>query len=88
MLSAMICQEISIEEIDPANETFRISEEIVSAPLQMSMRVIGQLNPVLLLGGKRPLAVVCGFRRIHALRQLGESHVLARVMEGKDRDSG
>ena len=81
MLSAMICQEISIEEIDPANETFRISEEIVSAPLQMSMRVIGQLNPVLLLGGKRPLAVVCGFRRIHALRQLGEYRLICRIGE-------
>ena len=86
MLSAMICQEISIEEIDCANEMFRISEEIVSAPLRMSMSVIGQLNPVLLLGGNRPYTVVCGFRRMNALRHLGRSHVLARVMEGIDRD--
>jgi hypothetical protein len=86
MLSAMICQEISIEKIDCTNGMFRISEEIVSAPLRMSMRVIGQLNPVLLSGGESPYTIVCGFRRMHALRQLGASRVLARIMEGNDRD--
>ncbi len=82
----MICQEIAIEAIDCKNEIFRISEEIVSAPLQMSLREVGQLNPVLLIGGERPYRVVCGFRRLHALRQLSMTHVFARIIEETDRD--
>ncbi|MBN2320975.1 MAG: ParB-like nuclease domain-containing protein [Acidobacteria bacterium] len=82
----MICKEISIEEIDLTNETFRISEEIVSAPLRMSMREVGQLNPVLLLEGKHTYRLICGFRRLYALRQLSASHVFARIVEERDRD--
>lgn len=87
MLFGMIYQYISMKEIDPENETFRISEEIFSAPLQASIREIGQLNPVLLLGEERPYRVVCGFRRLHAMRNLGASGVFGRVIEKSDRDS-
>ncbi len=86
MLFGMICQDISIEAIDCTNEIFRISEEIVSAPLQISMREIGQLNPVVLMRGGRPYTVVCGFRRLHALRQLNATRVFARIIEETDRD--
>lgn len=83
----MICREILIEEIDFENETFRISEEVVSAPLIASMREIGQLNPVVLLEENLRYRIVCGFRRLHALRRMNISKVLARVLEGKSPDS-
>ncbi|MBN2241473.1 MAG: ParB N-terminal domain-containing protein [Acidobacteria bacterium] len=86
ILYGMDFQEISIEEIDSENETFRISEEIRSAPMEMSIRRIGQLNPLLLLGGKRPYRVVCGFRRLDAMRRLGLSRVSARIVEEENRD--
>lgn len=77
----MICREISIEEIDFENETFRITEEVISDPLIASMREIGQLNPVVLLEENLRYRLVCGFRRLHALRRLKISKVLARVLE-------
>lgn len=87
MLSVMICREISIQAIDFTHELFRISEEIVSVPLQASIREIGQLNPVLLMEeGKHLYTVVCGFRRLHALRQLHVSQVFARIIEREGRD--
>jgi len=86
MIFPMICQEISIEEIDLKNEIFRISEELISSPLQLSMHAIGQLNPVLLTGGDKPYVVVCGFRRLHALQRLRASHVTARFIEKEYAD--
>ena len=75
----MICQEISIKEIDFENETFRISEEFISAPLTDSIREIGQLNPVVLLKSNLQYRIVCGFRRLNALRQLNTQSVFARI---------
>ncbi|MEJ2246343.1 MAG: ParB N-terminal domain-containing protein [Acidobacteriota bacterium] len=77
----MICQEISIKEIDFENETFRISEEVISVPLTASIRIIGQLNPVVLLKSNLQYRIVCGFRRLNALRQLNTPTVLARILE-------
>jgi hypothetical protein len=77
----MICQEISIREIDFENETFRISEEVISAPLTESIRRIGQLNPVVLLKSNLSYSIVCGFRRLNALRQLNTACVFARIFE-------
>jgi hypothetical protein len=87
MLPVMICSEIPIEEIDVNNETFRISEEIVSLPIQASIREIGLLNPLLLLGEGAPYAIVCGFRRLAALRHLNASRVHVRIIDAKDRDA-
>ena len=78
----MIYRDISIEEIDFENETFRISEELVSDPLIASMREIGQLNPVVLLQENVRYRIVCGFRRLHALRRMNITKVLARILEG------
>jgi len=83
----MIFREISIEEIDFENETLRISEEVVSAPLIASIREIGQLNPVVLLKENLRYIIVCGFRRLHALRRMNISKVLTRILEGKAPDS-
>jgi hypothetical protein len=83
----MICQEISIKEIDFENETFRISEEVISAPLTASIRKIGQLNPVVLLKSNAQYRIVCGFRRLNALRQLNISDVFARILESGVSDS-
>lgn len=84
MLLAMVFQNVLLEEIDFENETFRISEKLDSAPLLYSMREIGQLNPVLLLDGRMQKIIVCGFRRLRAIRQLGKTHALARVLLEKD----
>jgi hypothetical protein len=87
MLPAMVFKEISLEEINAENDTFRISEEIDSAQVLDSLREIGQLNPVILLELKPQMAIVCGFRRIRALRQLGICRSLARILSSEDFDT-
>jgi hypothetical protein len=87
MLPAMVFKEIPLEEIDAENETFRISEELNSAPVLDSLREIGQLNPVILLENKPQKAIVCGFRRIRALRQLGIPRAVARIFSIEDCDA-
>ena len=77
-------REISSEKIEYKDETFRISEDLASASLLDSIRKIGQLNPVILLEEKERYKIVCGFRRVHALRQLKASKILCRILEFKD----
>ncbi len=86
MLPAMVFIDIPLEEIDAENDAFRISEELDSAQVLDSLREIGQLNPVILLELKPQMAIVCGFRRIRALRQLGICRSLARILSSEDFD--
>jgi hypothetical protein len=76
----MLITEIPLEEIDLEDETFRISEELDPAPLLESLREVGQLNPVVLLGENGRKKVVCGFRRARAARTLRMPHVFARTL--------
>jgi hypothetical protein len=71
---------ILLEEIDIEDETYRISEELDSVPVLNSLKEIGQLNPVLLLDQFPAKIIVCGFRRIRALRKLNKGRVLARIL--------
>jgi len=86
MLCVMVIQEISIEEINLGDERFRISEDLDSAPVLESLREIGQLNPVLVLDGGARKIIVCGFRRIRALRELGIAQVSVRILPGQSPD--
>ncbi len=83
MLPSMIFEQISLEEIDFENEMFRISEKLDYAPLLDSLRAVGQLNPVLLFDVEGSKKIVCGFRRLRALRQLNRPGALARVLTEK-----
>jgi hypothetical protein len=78
--------EISLQEIDVDNEEFRISEELDSSAILDSIRDIGQLNPVLLLDRAPAKVVICGFRRIRAIRRLGLSGAVARLLPSESWD--
>lgn len=86
MLHLMILRDISLEEISLENESFRISEELDSDSVRDSLSQVGQLNPVILLDRKPQMAIVCGFRRVRALKQLGMPRVFARILPEKDID--
>jgi hypothetical protein len=75
----MVLKEIELDNIDFSDETFRISENLNFPPLLESLREIGQLNPVILTAS-RPSIVICGFRRLHSLKQLCRSRAFARVI--------
>jgi len=82
----MSFHEIHLKEIDFEDDTFRISEHLESAPMLDSIREVGLVNPVVLLGGRAPRKkIVCGFRRLRALRHLDRSRALCRVVE-EDHD--
>jgi ParB-like chromosome segregation protein Spo0J len=76
----MVFQQTPFEEIDVSDETYRISERIDWVPLLDSLRDIGQLNPVLLLERKKAKVIVCGFRRVRAMKRLGAPAVLSRIL--------
>jgi hypothetical protein len=71
---------IQIEEINIEDETYRISEDLDSKSILASLKKVGQLNPVLLLDHAPRKIVVCGFRRIRALKELNAFQVLAWIL--------
>jgi ParB family chromosome partitioning protein len=75
----MTYEEISPEEIDWDDETFRISEELDSAAVMDSLKEIGLLNPMIVMDKKPRKAMICGFRRGRALKRLGYSRIPVRV---------
>jgi hypothetical protein len=83
----MILKQVFIQDIDAACEEFRISEMLDIPSIADSIREIGQLSPVILLERGPFWVIVCGFRRIHALRQLGQTEVWARIFSSKEGHS-
>jgi len=80
ILRSMTFNRVTLESVDFEDQRFRISERLDSARLLESVRQIGQLSPVCLLArNETGLAVICGFRRLWALRSLGHPDVLARI---------
>lgn len=77
----MTVRSVDLESVDRNDETFRISEDWKIAAMIPSLGKIGQVNPVILIEKEEgPSAIVCGFRRVHALAQLGERRILARFL--------
>jgi hypothetical protein len=77
--------EMPFEEIDVESEIFRISEELNMPAILESLREIGQLNPVILMERGERNIVVCGFRRVRAMKNLGLPRILVRRLP-KDSD--
>jgi ParB-like chromosome segregation protein Spo0J len=83
----MILRQIPLNKISFENQAFRISEELDSEPVLNSIREVGQLNPVILLALQPQMAIVCGFRRVHALKQLNRTEVLAWISSTEDHNT-
>ncbi len=81
MLIDMTSLDILLEEIDFENETYRISENLNSTSMLASLQEIGQVNPVLLLESRDSRkTIICGFRRLRALRKLGRRSAISRIL--------
>lgn len=79
--------EATLERIDFTDETFRISEDLECEMLEASLREVGLVHPVLLLDRGEKYRIVCGFRRLHALRRLKRSEASAGFFEDPIADS-
>jgi hypothetical protein len=74
---------VPLDQIDFTDEIFRISDDLLPERFVNSIQEIGQVNPVVLLSGRSPkFTIVCGFRRLHAMRRLGMPEATARLENG------
>ncbi len=78
----MLIESVPLEIVDFRDERFRLSEELVSENLQRSLKEVGLICPVVLLPvGEKRRVIVCGFRRLHALRRMGATHAAGRLLD-------
>jgi ParB-like chromosome segregation protein Spo0J len=82
----MILREVPLTVIDFEDETYRISEVLDLVRMRSSLQAVGLINPVVLLECAAPSAhkIVCGFRRLHGLRQLGRAEAAGRLLQPAD----
>ena len=71
---------ISLSDIDPENERFRITTRRDSDDLQSSIGRLGLLNAPLVLRQSSGFLLVSGFRRVAACRNLGWESIRAGVL--------
>ena len=79
-------QMIPLEQIDLFDETFSVNFMPDLQRLRSSIEAVGLIQPVFLrkkLGGYR---IICGFRRISVMKELGKSEIESKVFEEKEMD--
>jgi len=84
MLDMKTIQMILLQQIDLSDDTFSVNYLPDLQSLRSSIEQIGLIQPVLLrkkLGGYQ---IVCGFRRISVMKELGKTEIEARVFEEKE----
>jgi hypothetical protein len=74
---------LDLDDLDPEEGPYCMSYGFESGPLIRSIREVGVLNPPLLAElGEGRRAVVTGFRRIRAMREMGLKKVPVRILQG------
>ncbi len=79
-------QSMPLEQIDFSDETFSVNYLPDLHKLRSSIRDAGLIQPVLLKKKSGGYQVVCGFRRLSVLKELGKSEIESRVFEEKEID--
>jgi len=77
---------ISLQEIDLFDDTFSINYLPDLHRLRSSIQDAGLIQPVLLRKKSGGYQIVCGFRRISVMRELGKLEIESRVFEEKEMD--
>jgi hypothetical protein len=88
MLRSMKFEEVPLAAVAFEDETFRISEDLKILQMSASLLAVGQVCPVVLLEGTESsrFTILCGFRRLHALRSIGSDQVVARLLKAANDD--
>ncbi len=79
-------REIPFSDIRFNDHTFQFRLELKNDDLKSSIEREGQQFPVVLRGARPPYQIVCGFRRVSALHELGRSRVKAIVVPDLSED--
>ena len=74
-------QKILLKQIDFSDETFSVNFMPDLHRLRSSIEEIGLIQPVLLREKRDGYQVVCGFRRISVMKELGSPEIESRVFE-------
>lgn len=86
MVKMKIIDKIPFQQIDLSDETFAVNFMPDLQSLRSSIKAIGLIQPVLLRKKKEGYQIVCGFRRVWALRELGTCEMPAIVFEEQERN--
>lgn len=79
-------EKISLNRIDDSDETFSVNYLPDLQKLRSSIKEIGLIQPVLLRRKQEGYQIVCGFRRISVMKELGKEEIESRVFEEKERE--
>jgi ParB family chromosome partitioning protein len=79
-------QKIPLEQIDLSDDTFSVNFMPDIERLRSSIRAVGLIQPALLVERHKGFRVLCGFRRVTVLRELGYEAVEAGVIEEGESD--
>ena len=86
MIAMKPIQTIPLEQIDLSDEIFSVNYLPDLRKLRSSIQDAGLIQPVLLRKTSGGYQIVCGFRRISVMRELGKSEIESRVFEEKEMD--
>jgi len=79
-------QKILLDQIDLSDETFSVNFMPDLQGLRSSIKAIGLIQPVLLRKKEDQYQIVCGFRRVSVLKELGIREVESRILGESERD--
>ena len=79
-------QMIPLQQIDLSDDTFSVNYLPDLQKLRSSIEEIGLIQPVFLRKKSGGYQIVCGFRRISVLKELGKSEIESKVFEEKEMD--
>jgi len=82
----MDIRKIPVQQIDLSDDTFSINYLPDLQSLRSSIKEIGLIQPVLLSRRPDGYQIICGFRRISIMKELGKSEIESRVFEEKETD--
>jgi ParB family chromosome partitioning protein len=79
-------QKIPLNKIDLTDDTFSVNYLPDLKNLRSSIEEIGIIQPVLIRKRSDGHQIICGFRRISVMKELGKPEIESRVFEEKEMD--
>jgi len=86
MINMETIQNIPLQQIDLSDDTFSVNYLPDLEKLRSSIEEIGLIQPVLLQKKSDGYQIICGFRRISVMKELGKSEIESKVFEEKEMD--
>ena len=79
-------QKVPLDQIDLSDETFSVNYSPDLHKLRSSIQEVGLIQPVLLRKKSGGYQIICGFRRLSVMKELGKLEIESRVFEEKEMD--